>query len=200
MSDDELIERRGAGHDERRRDVGAPPCPPRLLQRRSDRARITRQHRRIRVARCPRPTPTHWWTLPRESIHPADPARSRAVLPADSRRDSRAPRQDFRPPKQCFRASKSTTLRSSSRARANTIVCTSDCRKRAAMSRDCSTTDRRWPMAGSINGGLIRIQCFSPRGAPSSSINVIGSSISRSANCCGLAMVAEARMNCGDDP
>ena len=45
-------------------------------------------------------------------------------------------------------------------------------RNRAATSRASSVELRRWPSAGSISGGFSRMKCFSPRGAPSSSISV----------------------------
>ena len=58
----------------------------------------------------------------------------------------------------------------------------------------------RNPSCRLTTGGLYRMTCFLPRGAPFESTSVTGSPSIRSASSAGFAIVAEQKMNCGFDP
>ncbi|MCY1244839.1 hypothetical protein D9M72_579380 [compost metagenome] len=69
-----------------------------------------------------------------------------------------------------------------------------------AMRLLCERAEARRPRSALTTGGFHSSTCLGPVGAPDSVMAVTGASISASACACGLPMVAEHRMNCGDTP
>ena len=82
----------------------------------------------------------------------------------------------------------------------NTSVFRPDLIASRAMRLVCERDEARRPRSGLTTGGFHSSTCLSPVGAPLSVIAMTVSSISASACCFGLPMVAEQRMNCGVTP
>ena len=88
------------------------------------------------------------------------------------------------------------------RERAKTIVCTSLARKLPGQSvRLQQRASAAMPSSWCTSGGLYSAKTLRAAGAPFSSISVRSSApVTRTASSRGLAIVADAQMNCGLEP